>query len=137
MTITDSRPNEQVQLRLDFYKPMAGTSAVEFALIPDGAQTTVTWSTSGRNNFMAKAVSLFMDCDAMIGGQFEQGGHSVLGRGRWQRMNIAENGPFGRELSLAWVSLGSILDGTVHSRQDRPFSTGPSFLRLAPGLLWR
>jgi uncharacterized protein YndB with AHSA1/START domain len=73
MTITESRPNELIQFRLDFYKPMAGTCTAEFAFKPEGDQTTVTWSMSGKNNFMAKAVGLVMDCDKMVGGQFEQG----------------------------------------------------------------
>jgi hypothetical protein len=28
---------------------------------------------TGRNNFITKAVSLFMDCDKMVGPQFEKG----------------------------------------------------------------
>jgi len=28
---------------------------------------------AGNNNFMAKTIGLFMDMDAMIGGQFEKG----------------------------------------------------------------
>jgi hypothetical protein len=28
---------------------------------------------SGKNNFMGKAIGLLMNCDRMIGGQFEQG----------------------------------------------------------------
>jgi hypothetical protein len=28
---------------------------------------------SGKKNFMVKAVGLFMDCDKMIGSQFEKG----------------------------------------------------------------
>jgi hypothetical protein len=33
----------------------------------------VTWSLTGRNNFMVKAIGLFMNMDRMIGGDFEQG----------------------------------------------------------------
>jgi hypothetical protein len=33
----------------------------------------VTWSVTGNNNFMAKAINLFMNMDKMIGGQFENG----------------------------------------------------------------
>ncbi len=33
----------------------------------------MTWSMTGRNNFMAKAIHLFMNMDRMIGGQFEVG----------------------------------------------------------------
>ena len=64
---------ERVQFKLEFYKPMAGTCTAEFAFKPEGKQTAVTWSMSGKNNFMAKAVGLFMDCDKMVGDQFETG----------------------------------------------------------------
>ena len=73
MTITESRPNELVRFRLEFLKPFKGTSTAEFTFKPEGSQTVVTWSMSGKNNFMAKAVGLFMDCDKMIGSQFERG----------------------------------------------------------------
>ena len=73
MTITESRPNELIRFNLDFIKPMAGTSTTEFSFKPEGNQTTVTWSMSGRNNFIAKAMCLFMNMDKMVGGQFETG----------------------------------------------------------------
>jgi hypothetical protein len=73
MTITDSRPNEMVQFQIEFFKPMAGVSIAEFAFKPQGNQTEVTWTMTGKNNFIAKAMCLFMNMDKMIGGQFEQG----------------------------------------------------------------
>lgn len=73
MTIIDSKPDELVHLRLDFTRPFAATSMAEFALAEDGDRTNVTWTMTGTNNFMSKAMSLFMDCDKMVGGQFEQG----------------------------------------------------------------
>ena len=73
MTITDSRPNELVQFHLEFYKPMAGVCTAEFRFKPAGDRTEVTWTMSGKNNFVAKAMGLFMNCDQMVGGQFEQG----------------------------------------------------------------
>src|SRR5262245_42694334 len=39
MTITESRPNELVQFKLEFFKPMSGTSAAEFTFKPQGNQT--------------------------------------------------------------------------------------------------
>jgi hypothetical protein len=33
----------------------------------------VTWSMEGENNFIGKAVCLFMNMDKMVGGQFEKG----------------------------------------------------------------
>jgi uncharacterized protein YndB with AHSA1/START domain len=73
MTIVDSRPNDLIRFRLDFLKPMAATNTAEFSFQPQGNQTLVTWTMSGNNNFIGKAVGLVMNCDKMIGGQFEQG----------------------------------------------------------------
>jgi hypothetical protein len=73
MTITDSRPTDLVQMKLEFYKPFAATNTAEFTFVPEGNQTRVTWSMFGEKNFMAKAVHLFMNMDKMIGGQFEKG----------------------------------------------------------------
>ena len=53
MTITDSRPTELVRFKLEFFKPMAGTSDAEFTFKPQGNQTEVTWTMTGRNNFIA------------------------------------------------------------------------------------
>ena len=72
-TITESRPNEVVRIRLEFVRPFAATNDVEFTFKPDGDRTAVTWSMTGRNGFMAKAAGLFMDMDRMVGGQFESG----------------------------------------------------------------
>src|SRR5213075_1996660 len=73
MTITESRASELIRFRLDWVKPFAGTSTAEFTFKPQGNQTVVAWSMSGENNFVCKAVGLFMNCDKMVGGQFEQG----------------------------------------------------------------
>ncbi|MEJ0062540.1 MAG: SRPBCC family protein [Alphaproteobacteria bacterium] len=73
MTILESRPAELVKLRLDFLKPMQGTSIAEFTFKPEGAETVVSWSMHGKNNFVAKAMGLIFNCDKMVGGQFDQG----------------------------------------------------------------
>jgi hypothetical protein len=73
MTVTESKPNELVRLKLEFFKPMAGTSDVTFSFKPEGAQTAVTWTMAGPKNFVSKAMCLFMNMDKMIGGQFEKG----------------------------------------------------------------
>jgi uncharacterized protein YndB with AHSA1/START domain len=73
MTITESRPNDLIQIQLDFVKPFAGTSDVEFTFQPEGDETKVTWTMAGTNNFMAKAVSLFMDCEKMVGDMYDEG----------------------------------------------------------------
>jgi uncharacterized protein YndB with AHSA1/START domain len=73
MTITESRPSDLIRVKLEFFEPFAATSMAEFTFKPEGDQTAVTWSMSGENNFMAKAIHLFMDMDKMIGDQFEKG----------------------------------------------------------------
>ncbi len=73
MTLTESRPHELIRFKLEFFKPMAGTSTAEFTFKPEGNQTTVTWNMTGRNHFIARAMCLFMNMDKMIGGQFEKG----------------------------------------------------------------
>ena len=74
MTITESRPGELVRIRLEFFKPFEATNAAEFSFKPAGADgTAVTWTMTGRNNFLSKAICLFVDMDRMVGGMFEQG----------------------------------------------------------------
>src|SRR5690606_12433781 len=73
MTIVESTPNERIRVQLDFEKPMKGTSMAEFTFVPQGGATDVTWSIEGENSFLAKAIGLALDMDAMIGGAFEQG----------------------------------------------------------------
>lgn len=73
MTLTESRPNDLIRIRMEFLKPFAATSIAEFTFKPEGDRTAVTWSMVGDKNFVAKALHLFMNMDRMIGGQFEKG----------------------------------------------------------------
>ncbi|HXI50934.1 MAG TPA: SRPBCC family protein [Candidatus Saccharimonadales bacterium] len=72
-TIIESKAGELVRCRMDWKRPMEGTSTVEFTFKPQGDKTLVTWAMYGKNGFLGKAVSLFMDCDKMCGPQFEKG----------------------------------------------------------------
>ena len=73
MTITQSQPSELVRIKLEFLKPYKATNISEFKIQPQGDQSMVTWSMSGENDFMMKAVHLVMNMDKMVGGQFEKG----------------------------------------------------------------
>ena len=73
MTITESHPNELVRFKLDFLKPFKANNMAEFTFKPAGDQTVVTWTMTGKNNFMSKAFGLIMNCDKMVGGEFEKG----------------------------------------------------------------
>jgi hypothetical protein len=73
MTITESRPSDLVRINLEFFKPFKANNIAEFTFAAEGDKTAVTWSMSGRKNFMFKAVGLFMNMDKLIGNDFEKG----------------------------------------------------------------
>jgi hypothetical protein len=73
MSIVDSRPNEAIRFKLEFFKPFAATNTAVFEFRPEGQGTRVTWTMNGRNNFIGKAMCLVFDMDKMVGGDFEQG----------------------------------------------------------------
>jgi hypothetical protein len=73
MTVIESRPAERVRFKLDFVKPMKATNTAEFTFAPEGNRTKVTWAMYGPNTFMGKVVGLVMNCEKMVGGQFEDG----------------------------------------------------------------
>ena len=72
-TIIESKPGELVRQRMDWKRPMEGTATVDFTFKPQGDKTIVTWAMYGKNGFMGKVVSVFIDCDKMCGPQFEKG----------------------------------------------------------------
>lgn len=73
MTITESRPDDFIRFKLEFLKPFAATNTAEFTFDYKNDQTTVTWTMYGKNNFMGKAIGLVMNCEKMVGSQFEKG----------------------------------------------------------------
>jgi hypothetical protein len=73
MTITDSKPGELVRIKLEFFKPFAAVNQADFTFKPAGDNTTVTWTMTGQNNFLSKAICMFVSMDKMVGGMFEQG----------------------------------------------------------------
>jgi hypothetical protein len=73
MIITDSQPSRLIRIQLQFIRPFAGTSDVQFRFEPRGDQTHVSWAMSGPMNFLSKAIGLFCNMDKMCGGSFEQG----------------------------------------------------------------
>lgn len=73
MRITENRPPQKVDIRLEFVKPMASVNQTEFTFRPDGAGTRVNWAVTGPLDFMGKGMDLFVGMDRMIGGDFEKG----------------------------------------------------------------
>ncbi len=73
MAITDSRPGELVVIALEFIKPFKASNVTTFALATEASGTRVTWSMDGTHDLMGKAMSIFMNMDKMVGGDFEKG----------------------------------------------------------------
>ncbi len=71
--IAESSPFTSVVMSLHMMKPMKTTNRIDFTLEPLGAATRVTWAMSGPNLFIGKLMGLFVNMDAMVGGQFEKG----------------------------------------------------------------
>ncbi|MGH7336656.1 MAG: SRPBCC family protein, partial [Myxococcota bacterium] len=73
LTITGVEPNEEVEMRLEFTRPMQATNRALYTLAMVGDATRVTWRMEGTNHFIGKAASLVMNMDEMVGGTFERG----------------------------------------------------------------
>lgn len=74
MTITESQPEERIAIDLDFQEPFASSSKTVFELSPAPGGVSVTWSMTGKNNFVSKAFCLLMGgMDRMVGPDFEKG----------------------------------------------------------------
>lgn len=73
MTITDTKANESVKIKLEFIRPFAAVNDTEFALKPEGAGTKVSWVMTGKHDFMSKAFCLFVDMEKMLGADFDKG----------------------------------------------------------------
>ncbi len=72
-TIVKSVTNESIQIELLMTSPMNCRNDVLFDFQPEGDSTVVTWSMSGKLNFMAKLFHLILDVDKMCGDQFTEG----------------------------------------------------------------
>ncbi|OWK41700.1 SRPBCC family protein [Fimbriiglobus ruber] len=73
LTIVDSKLGELVSMKLEFSRPFKCSNQVNFKLAPSAGGTRVSWVMDGKNNFMAKAFSLVVNMDKMVGKDFEQG----------------------------------------------------------------
>jgi hypothetical protein len=72
MTIT-SADASHVGIQLDFIKPFECHNTARFSFTPTADGTKVTWAMDGQNNFVGKAMSLFVDIDKFVGKDFERG----------------------------------------------------------------
>lgn len=66
-------PNSLVEIKLTMIKPFHGENLIQYKLTPEGAGTRFSWSMSGDGGFMGKLISVFINCEKMMAGQFESG----------------------------------------------------------------
>ena len=62
-----------VTMELMMFRPFKAHNLVEFTVEPKGEATNVSWAMQGRQPFMGKVMSTFINCDKMVGREFETG----------------------------------------------------------------
>lgn len=73
LEIVEATPPSKVVLKLDMIRPFQASNIVEYAILPKGSATEVTWSIHGAQPFLAKVMCLFFNMDRMVGADFEAG----------------------------------------------------------------
>ncbi|HEX9154150.1 MAG TPA: SRPBCC family protein [Nitrospira sp.] len=71
--IVESVPPSTVKIKLDFFKPFEAHNTAEFTLDSRDGSTNVTWAIDGPQPYMMKVMSIFINSDKMVGGQFGTG----------------------------------------------------------------
>ncbi len=73
LTITESRPNELVEIDQVFIRPFEGKARMSFLFAPEGDGTLVTWRMDGENGFFGKALCMIIDMDEVLGKNIAEG----------------------------------------------------------------
>lgn len=73
MTIEKSNAPSELRIKLEFLKPFSATNTAVFTFAETAGGNKTTWAMEGENNFIAKAMHLVMDMDALLGPDFEKG----------------------------------------------------------------
>jgi uncharacterized protein YndB with AHSA1/START domain len=71
--IIESASPSKVVLALRMDRPMKCQNRVEFTIAPRENGSDVTWEMSGKQPFMGKLFSVFVNTEKMVGGAFESG----------------------------------------------------------------
>ena len=71
--IADTTPPSKLTMKLDMFSPFEAHNMGEFTLEPQGQSTNVSWAMHGPQPFMAKVMGTVINCDKMVGSQFEEG----------------------------------------------------------------
>lgn len=65
--------NQMVQVKLTMTKPIFAENFIEYSLAPEESGTRFTWAMSGDGGFVGKLISVFIDCESLVGGEFDCG----------------------------------------------------------------
>jgi uncharacterized protein YndB with AHSA1/START domain len=71
--ITETVAPSKITMKLDMARPFEAHNIVEYTLEPKGAATSVTWAMHGAQPLLGKVMSVFIDCEKMVGKDFEEG----------------------------------------------------------------
>ena len=71
--ILDTAAPSRVTMRLMMLKPMKADNKVEFIIRDAIGGSDVTWAMSGAQPLFGKVFGLFVDCDKMVGKDFDEG----------------------------------------------------------------
>ena len=71
--ITEAAAPSKVVMQLKMVRPVQASNRVTMSIVPAGDATDLTWSMSGERPLTGKIMSLFLDWDKMMGGEFETG----------------------------------------------------------------
>ena len=66
-------PNQTVDIKLTMTKPFHAENLIQYSLTPEAQGTKFTWAMSGDGGFLGKLMTVVIDCEKMIGDQFNQG----------------------------------------------------------------
>lgn len=73
MEIIESTEPSKVGIKLDFLEPFEAHNTAEFTLKRGTDSTKVTWLMSGPASYFSRILGVFINMDAMIGKNFEEG----------------------------------------------------------------
>lgn len=73
LIITRIENYKQVEMDLLFEKPFKSNNKSYFTIVPNAQGNDVTWGYYGKNDFISKIFTLFMNMDKMIGNDYEKG----------------------------------------------------------------
>lgn len=71
--ITGVKPNEKIDINIDFFRPFRASNKTEFVLKPAGNGTNVTWAMSGAAPLLHRVMHVVMHSDKMVEREFGKG----------------------------------------------------------------